>query len=88
MNVKNVMSYLILYLPPGWPWQLTELAALDVFDMTTKGHRVLRMFKCLRVFRMVKVGKNLDSYTRNGPISLALIIVFFLALGHIFACFW
>ena len=37
---------------------------------------------------MLKVGKKLDEYTKNGPLSLVLIMTFFIILGHFFACGW
>ena len=37
---------------------------------------------------MAKVAFHLDEYTKNGPISLILIIMYFIMLGHLIACGW
>ena len=49
---------------------------------------MLSLLKLLRVLRMGKVAVNIDSYTKNGPVSLILIIMFFILLGHLIACGW
>ena len=49
---------------------------------------MLRYLKLMRVLRMAKVAVHLDEYTKNGPISLILIIMYFIMLGHLIACGW
>ena len=50
--------------------------------------KLLRYLKLTRVLRMAKVAFHLDEYTKNGPVSLILIIVYFIMLGHLIACGW
>ena len=49
---------------------------------------MLRIFKLIRVLRICKVAKKLDGYTRNGPLSLALLMALFVMVGHWLACRW
>eukprot|EP00116_Pleurobrachia_bachei_P004965 sb/3465227/ len=81
-NFDIIVNFRSTYVNQNW------FATIFNTNLITKSHRLLGGLKSIRIFRMIKVGMNLDNYTRKGPISLALIIVFFLSLGHIFACFW
>lgn len=69
------------------PWQCIQLVCEWAFDSTNLG-RVLRIFKLIRVLRICKVAKKLDGYTRNGPLSLALLMALFVMVGHWLACRW
>ncbi|KAL5254586.1 hypothetical protein ACHWQZ_G014137 [Mnemiopsis leidyi] len=87
-NKKMALHYL-----KGWfavdfvtaiPWQFLQLSVVS----SAKTLKLLRYLKLTRVLRMAKVAFHLDEYTKNGPVSLILIIVYFIMLGHLIACGW
>lgn len=67
------------------PWQFLQLLVKSSASTVVKP---LRYLKLTRVLRMAKIAFHLDEYTKNGPISLILIIMYFIMLGHLIACGW
>ncbi|XP_063681709.1 potassium voltage-gated channel protein eag-like [Bolinopsis microptera] len=79
MATHYLKGWFIVDLLTAVPWQFLQLI---------KPAKAFRYLKLTRVLRMAKVAFHLDEYTKNGPISLILIIMYFIMLGHLIACGW